>query len=65
MSDKIKSKDKEYLGDGVYLGHDGYQLWITTENGYEVTNAIAIEPNLIPQIQKYWDNLLEKYKKGT
>jgi len=24
-------QDMDYLGDGVYVGHDGYQLWLTTE----------------------------------
>lgn len=56
-------KDKQYLGDGVYMSHDGYQLWLTAENGVDVLSAIAIEPHLIPVIQKYWDNLVERYKK--
>ena len=34
----------EYLGDGVYAGHDGFQFWLFTHDGVHVTNAVALEP---------------------
>jgi hypothetical protein len=35
---------KEYLGDGAYAEFDGYGIRLTTENGYETTNTIYLEP---------------------
>ena len=26
----MNKQDMDYMGDGVYVGHDGYQLWLTT-----------------------------------
>jgi hypothetical protein len=33
--------NKAYLGDAVYVSHDGSTLTLTTENGVAVTNSIA------------------------
>lgn len=35
---------KIYLGDGAYAHFDGYQIWIETYNGIQVTNSVALEP---------------------
>ena len=53
--------DKEYLGDGVYLSHDGFQIWLTSEDGISVLNEIAIEPHLIDRLVAYRDGLIKKY----
>lgn len=37
---------KLYLGDGAFLSTDGFSLWLTTENGIDVTNQIALEPEV-------------------
>ena len=39
-------KNKVYLGDGVYLEKTRYELILTTENGYEVTNTIHLETDM-------------------
>jgi hypothetical protein len=37
-----------YLGDSVYVGHDGYHVWLYTDNGLDiVTNKIALEPAVL------------------
>lgn len=36
------SRSSTYLGDGVYLSTDGYQLWLTTTTG----DSIALEPKV-------------------
>jgi hypothetical protein len=33
-----------YLGDGVYLSHDGYQLWLAV-NHHE-NKVVALEPSV-------------------
>jgi hypothetical protein len=37
---------KTYLGDGAYVEFDGWSLWLTTENGVNVTNRICLEPEV-------------------
>jgi len=33
-------RDPEYLGDGVYVGHDGYQLWLSVNDHEHPTIAL-------------------------
>jgi len=46
-------RDKEYLGDAVYAQHDGFHLWLTTEDGVRVTNRIALEPPVLQRLDEY------------
>jgi len=39
-------KHKQYIGDSVYVGHDGYHVWIYTDNGFGPRNSIALEPDV-------------------
>jgi hypothetical protein len=48
---------KQYLGDGAYAHFDGYQLWVTTENGIETTNEVALEPMVWQALVAYVDAL--------
>ena len=41
-------KELGYLGDGVYLSHDGFQFWLAANN--HNNKVIALEPAV-------WDNL--------
>lgn len=49
--------DRRYLGDGVYVGHDGYHVWLTTEDGIRTTNEIALEPAVMLMLWKYFQSL--------
>jgi hypothetical protein len=49
--------EKTYLGDGVYAQHDGYQVWLTTEDGYRTTNAIALDDSTLGMFLRYIDKL--------
>jgi hypothetical protein len=51
MPDEIM---KEYLGDAVYVHHDGWQIWLTTGDGFR--NRIALEPSV-------WDRLMDWRKR--
>ena len=44
---------KVYLGDGVYVAHDGYILWLTAENGIRATDTIALEPEVYNALLAY------------
>ena len=59
MSDIRKMKFHEYLGDSVYVGYDGYHIWLNTQNGYsdDPRNAIALEPPVYENLLKWVDNL--------
>lgn len=48
---------KQYLGDGVYVDFDGYQLVLTTENGISVTNQIFMEPIVVAALIEYFDKI--------
>jgi len=39
--------DVEYIGDAVYVGKDGWQVWLVTYNGMNITNKIALEPEVL------------------
>lgn len=47
----------EYLGDGVYAGHDSYQIWIVTHNGIETQDAIALEEGTFQALVAYRNKL--------
>lgn len=42
----MDKEKKIYLGDGVYLSHDGYQYVLTTDDGLVVTNTIYLDPQV-------------------
>lgn len=50
--------DKHYLGDGAYVHHDGFAVWITTSNGLRTTNAICLEPEVLEALLEY----VERFK---
>ncbi len=56
-------KDKIYLGDSVYASFDGYNIVLTTENGYldDPRNRICLEPHVIDSLIEYKKRLYDKY----
>lgn len=56
--------NRMYLGDGVYVGHDGYQAWLYTDNGIAVTNKIALEPEVIDGFIKWLNQTKGTYTHG-
>ena len=40
-------KRKIYLGDSVYAQFNGYEIILTTENGFGVSNTIVLEPEVM------------------
>lgn len=46
--------DKEYLGDGVYAGNDGWNVWVWASDGVEVTyGPVAFEPGTLEALIRY------------
>lgn len=50
-------KYERYLGDGVYVGHDGFQFWIGTERTQ--WEAIALEDSTLASLLRYVEQKLE------
>jgi hypothetical protein len=50
---------KQYLGDSVYVEHDGFGLRLTTENGLptDPSNDIYLEPNVYHALVTFVNNL--------
>lgn len=46
---------KHYIGDGVYVEYDSntYSIILTTENGYEVTNKIVLEAEVLSNLEEF------------
>jgi hypothetical protein len=48
--------NKEYLGDGVYVEHDGYQLILSVSNGVS-EHFIYLEPEVWEELVEYVERL--------
>lgn len=48
-----------YIGDGVYVDHEGYDIVLTTWDGIRVTNNIVLEPEVYANLVEYVKRLLE------
>jgi hypothetical protein len=49
---RSECKLRRYLGDGVYAGFDGYQIWLwAVREGFE--HAIAFEAETMASLAKY------------
>lgn len=62
---KEELKDVNYIGDGVYAGHDGYHWWLFTSNGVEESNFIALESDVVEAFNNYMKRIKEKYETGS
>lgn len=65
MNMPLANKDKrcvdaEYLGDGLYVRFDGYQIWLTWENGIDVLDAVALEPRVLFAFEDYLKRMRAK-----
>lgn len=50
---------KEYLGDGVYVWHDGFQFVLEAESGGQM-NVIYLEPNAMAALKEYEKILFDR-----
>lgn len=52
----------EYLGDGVYVSHDGYQVWVWTRRDSQGWVGIALDRLIYRKFKDYADPL---YAEGS
>jgi hypothetical protein len=53
-----RTENTEYLGDGVYASHDGFQIWLSV-GSHLAEPVIALEPNVLANLIAYYSNYLE------
>ena len=53
----MTNEAKQYLGDAVYCGFDGYNIILTTEDGRTVQNKIFLEPKVLKCLIDYCINI--------
>lgn len=57
-------KEKEYLGDSVYVKNDGFGLILTVENGLMATDTIYLEPSVYQKLVEYVQKCSDDTLKG-
>lgn len=49
----MTNQNPDYLGDGVYVGHDGYQIWLKANSHEMPSDSIALEPEVLEKLIQY------------
>lgn len=49
--------NKQYLGDGVFVAHDGYQLMLTVSDGMKTTDTIFLDPGVWAALKDYVERI--------
>ena len=50
---------QDYLGDGAYVGFDGYHVVLYTSDGISYTRPVYMEPNVVRGFQNWLSRLRE------
>lgn len=53
---------KDYIGDGVYIRHDGYDTILTAENGVEVLHRIVLDPEVFSSMLRFIERVNGAHK---
>ena len=44
---EMTSENADHIGDGVYIGYDGFGFWLHANNHEDPTDRIYLEPSVI------------------
>lgn len=53
---------EEYLGDGLYVGFDGYHIVLWTSDGINTTNKVFLDQDVSVAFAKWQLHLAERIK---
>lgn len=53
---------KQYLGDGLYVHFDGYQIVLSASDGIKDTNVVYLDSNVLKAFLDYIERLKESYR---
>ena len=56
------SDNKEYLGDGVYVESNNYEIILTTENGIEILNTVYLDIDTSIKLYDVIRNFINTFK---
>lgn len=57
---------RDYVGDGVYVGFDGFNVVLTAENGIRATDVIYLEPSVFDALSRWYERRIRPlYRKAT
>lgn len=56
-----KNKIGRYIGDGVYVSFDGYNINIAVN--HHNNHVVALEPDVINNLKEYFKEIEDKYSK--
>ena len=51
----MNEKQIEYIGDGVYVAHDGFGLWLLANDHINPTDKIYLEPEVLKALNRFAD----------
>ncbi|MGO8671274.1 MAG: hypothetical protein ACLQVD_07935, partial [Capsulimonadaceae bacterium] len=57
----ILSKTEEYLGDGLYVRFDGYQVWLRAPRE-RIDHEVALEPKVLNAFDVWRERLKKEIK---
>jgi hypothetical protein len=49
--------DREYIGDGVYVEHDGYRFILKVNDAHNPSDIVVLEPEVFANLIKYAEKL--------
>lgn len=65
LEPKAKLMPRSYLGDGLYVDYDGYQIELVTNNGVKDQDRVFLEPSVLDCFLAYlFANGLLRIPKG-
>ena len=53
MGDEAKINYNQYLGDGLYVDYDGWQVEVYASNGISATNKVFMDPSVLKAFLRY------------
>lgn len=56
MATEPTKSNAQYIGDGVYASHDGYQIWLAAND--HNNKVIAIEPAVFVALVRYAEQVM-------
>lgn len=54
---------KDYLGDGVYVRFDGYQIWVAAN--HHTNEVVALEPEVLNRLIRFADRVFKRNEEDT
>lgn len=54
-----ESKDRDYIGDGVYVVYDGYGVELRANDPDQPSDTIYLEPYVLESLNRFYERMTE------